>query len=49
MFKSQQVPETKNGKTKMVGLKNVGGEVICFKPGFDTYISAVDAASMYPA
>ena len=30
-------------------LKNIGGEVICFKKGFDKYISAVDAASMYPA
>lgn len=30
-------------------LTNVGGEVICFKPGFDKYVSAVDASSMYPA
>lgn len=43
------VEVTKAGKTRLEGLKNVGGEVICFAPGFDKYISAVDAASMYPA
>lgn len=30
-------------------LKNVGGEVVCYKPGYNKCISAVDAASMYPA
>ena len=43
----QAQPIYENGKPKL--LKNIGGEVICFKKGFDKYISAVDAASMYPA
>lgn len=44
-FKPQPIYE----KNKPKNLTNIGGEVICFKKGFDKYVSAVDASSMYPA